>query len=43
MQNFSSKFSLVKLVGVKDRAVLDRRSYGGESIAVASLFVLSVL
>ena len=38
VQNFPSEFALVKLVGVKDLAVLDRRSCGGESVAVASLF-----
>ena len=38
VQNFPSGFALVKLVGVKDLAVLDRRSCGGESVAVASLF-----
>ena len=38
MQNFPSEFALVKLEGVKDLAVLNQRSCGGESVAVASLF-----
>ena len=39
--NFSgdpSEFALVKLVPLKDLAVLDRKSCGGESVSLASLF-----
>ena len=37
MQNFPSKFALVKLVAL-DLADFDRRSCGGESFVLASLF-----
>ena len=38
VQNFPSEFILIKFVALKDLALLDRRSCGGESFALASLF-----